>query len=384
MTPLLIVGLLPNLVSCTTSNDKNTDISIDDQGFVQCSNNTISGLTPTAFFTLQLSNILEGDILNILIDSQDKDGKEGAFINADAESQNIKLHYGQKNATIPFTLLSDDEKDEIFEVHFSIICTITRSDNIIFKTAIKDLYFENATPTTRDMFAYQTNSDGDKILIGWSEEPWVKPQLSKCNVLIIPDDVTEIADGAFIEVSDVHHTTIPENIKYAYLDSGFGHHHEISKLSKIGDQAFFGSHHVVYKNITFPDMLSEIGQQAFMECNKFEGVLTFGPNIQRIYDAAFSGCGDGLTSLIFNSCCSLRRNAFSNSCESIQSIDVRVYGSTLPSDWIDYFLFYSIQESTPENPRYIYISNIDDQQKWKDFFTLYQDNFSTWIYTTKA
>ncbi|MCQ3914647.1 MAG: hypothetical protein MJ201_02470 [Mycoplasmoidaceae bacterium] len=166
MTPLLIVGLLPNLVACTTSNDENIDISIDDRKCVQCSNNTISGLSPTAFFTLQLSNILEGDILNVLVDNQDKDGKQGAFINADPKSQNIELHKGQKNVAIPFILLSDDEKDEIFEVHFSIICTITRLDNIVFKTTINDLYFENATPTTHDMFAYETNDEGDKILVG--------------------------------------------------------------------------------------------------------------------------------------------------------------------------------------------------------------------------
>ena len=90
-------------------------------------------------------------------------------------------------------------------------------------------------------------------------------------VLRIPEDITEIAEYAFLENYQIKSIIFPSNLK------------------KIGESAFEGCTNLNSK-LVFPVEFEEIGDRAFAGCIKLSGPLIFNTTLKKIGELAFNGC----------------------------------------------------------------------------------------------
>ena len=87
--------------------------------------------------------------------------------------------------------------------------------------------------------------------------------------LVIPSDVTEIANSAFEDCGSLESVIIPNSV------------------TKIGYRTFSGCSRLT--SITIPNSVTEIGYEAFDGCSSLTSV-TIGKGVEDIYDRAFYGC----------------------------------------------------------------------------------------------
>lgn len=391
---MFVCALLPTLVTpClfSCSSEKKIDdfnISINSGDTVQFSNNVLFPTRPIATFPFQIENPQTDDIVSVYIESQEMDGESGVFLSLCHESRDIVVHKNQKNINIQFIPTALVDVTKVAEIRFSISCSLIRDDNIIFKKRFDNLYFENGTPTTPDMFSYDTKPDGSKILVGWKQEEWVFEQISKCNILLIPNDVAEIANEAFcerwIEEGDPK-TTIPDNIDVVCLNSYLNHLDNVSKLTKIGSYAFYGCK-AKFHDLLLPAEFSYIGEYAFYDCSNLSGTILLSSKITKLNRFAFFNCSK-ISSIIFNSLCSLDEGSVGG-CDNLKIINVASFNNNIPNVtekndnvyWVGQNNFNNVPPSDIHYPRYVYLNNLVLLDAWKNFFEDRNQNFDNWTF----
>lgn len=373
--PIILSTVCP-LVSCSNDvYDVKPTVSIKESDTVQSSCYTLCDDSPSVSFPFQLDGILDDDLLSLSIIDQTRDGVPGSYIQLKNVSGDIPLKKYQTSVSIEFQLTDFIEWDNLFEVKFSVSCAIIRQQNYVFKTEFKNLFFENATPTTPDMFEYEYDSNNNKILHGWNDEEWVTKEIIKCNVFLLPDDVVKIDNNAFFD-SDTQSSIIPHNIQYIYLNSTYNHYLSLPSLSNIGNFAF-SKCTSNFPNLSFPHSLTAIGDDAFNSCNKIGPNLVFGEWVESIGNNAFANC-ESLESVLFSSSCSLGEKTFYQ-CSSIAKIDVAGLFDNVPgSKWLEKDTFAGLSESGV-----IFVSSPQSIDIWQIYFESVEDLFKNWIYQPK-
>ena len=147
--------------------------------------------------------------------------------------------------------------------------------------------------------------------------------------LIIPDNVTSIADAAFSGCSSLTSVTIPNSVTSIGRLAFQGCDALISivvpnSVTSIGDNAFEGCS--CLDSITIPDSVITIGNSSFKDCNSLNSV-TFGNNLTEIGHYAFSGCSSLTSVIIPNSLLSIGGSAFED-CKKLTSVTI---GNSLTS-----------------------------------------------------
>lgn len=99
----------------------------------------------------------------------------------------------------------------------------------------------------------------------------LRAYLGDATEVTIPEGVTEVGEGAFLNNQTVTHIVLPES------------------LVKIGDQAFKNCAHLD-QTLLLPDKLSEIGEGAYSGCTGLTGDLLIPDSVTKIGMNAFSDC----------------------------------------------------------------------------------------------
>ena len=162
--------------------------------------------------------------------------------------------------------------------------------------------------------------------------------------LVVPPLVTVLPEGTFTYVQQVYNNetgeTLPINIILP------------QNLTKIGNSCFEGA---LIKQITIPDTVTEIGDNAFAFCDQLES-LTLPPGIQKISNRMLLGClsltsitipasvteiasqafaNSGLTSItIPSTVTTLGSNAFYN-CASLEHMDIQANVTEIPEGFAE-------------------------------------------------
>lgn len=118
--------------------------------------------------------------------------------------------------------------------------------------------------------------------------------------VLIPNNVTSIAEQAFENCSSLTNITIPHNV------------------TNIEDNAFYNCTGLT--SITIPDSVESIGKSAFSACSNLKSVV-IGDGVTIISDDLFIGCDSLTTVTIGNSVTSIGSYAFYN-CSNLKSINI--------------------------------------------------------------
>ena len=144
-----------------------------------------------------------------------------------------------------------------------------------------------------------------------------------CQTTIIPNGVTSIGNGAFLDCSGLTSVTIPNSVTNIGGSAFFSCDNLTSvtignSVTSIGNDAFYHCKGLTYVNI--PNSVKYIGSYAFYYCESLPFV-TIGNSVTYIGFGAFSNCY-GLTSVtIGNSVTSIGSEAF-NDCSGLTSITI--------------------------------------------------------------
>ncbi len=144
-----------------------------------------------------------------------------------------------------------------------------------------------------------------------------------CNKTTIPNSVTSIGDGAFLDCTGLTSATIPNSATsigdFAFEGcSGLVSVTIGNSVTSIGNYAFEGCTGLT--SATIPNSVTTIGDNAFSGCYSLDSV-TIGNSVTSIGNYAFNGC-TGLTSAtIPNSVMSIGNYAFSG-CSDIASVTI--------------------------------------------------------------
>ena len=118
------------------------------------------------------------------------------------------------------------------------------------------------------------------------------------NVVIIPEGIKEIRNGAFYNISYVTHAVLPSTIekigKEAFKNTSLKSINLPEGLTSIGSGAFHGCRHL--EKIKLPKSLISIGSAAFRYTGIAKVILP--PNLEDMESAVFRGCEE-LTEIIF-------------------------------------------------------------------------------------
>lgn len=147
-------------------------------------------------------------------------------------------------------------------------------------------------------------------------------EVTEIVTMFLPDSLTTIGDSAFA-LSSIETLAIPDNVTSigfeCFRDSNlrtitFGAN---SKLSYLGGYAFTDCS--LLTSIELPDGVTDIEERTFYGCSNL-GTVTFGNNLERIWDRAFAY--SGLTTVtIPEGCWSISDGAFSN-CTGLSTINL--------------------------------------------------------------
>ena len=226
-----------------------------------------------------------------LLDQQDQTTRLEVSIESDSQVDWSKLVWNLSEVPRNVSVLTGQDYLEL-----------TYSTSVEFDNAftVSAKYKNNATDTatiTLLPFGQEVDDDfldidydsipGEVILLGLKEGASIPQDI---NVLIIPKEVTIIADNAFSFEFYWDTNSWIENLVFE----------EDSQLKTIGNQAFYWCENFV-NNLQLPQSLVSIGQSAFSNCG-FTGNLQLDDNIASIGNSAFSGCNelDGYLSLPAN------------------------------------------------------------------------------------
>ena len=142
--------------------------------------------------------------------------------------------------------------------------SVTSIDNNAF------IYCISLTSITVDKNNDYYSSDEYGVLFNKDKTLLIKyPEGSSETSFIIPDSVTSIGNGAFINCSSLTSITIPDSV------------------TSIGDYAFDGCESLI--SITIPDSVTSIGNGAFINCSSLTSI-TIPDSVASIGDYAFSAC----------------------------------------------------------------------------------------------
>ena len=139
--------------------------------------------------------------------------------------------------------------------------------------------------------------------------------------IIIPDGVTTIESGAFMDCTNLKSITLPDSVT-TIGDDAFKGCTRLSELTlscnvtTIGSGAFEGC--TALKKITIPDGVEVIGERAFYGCTSVARI-EFGNTVTRIENSAFEGC-TSVTKIEFgNTVMSIGSSAFEG-CNQISDV----------------------------------------------------------------
>ena len=139
--------------------------------------------------------------------------------------------------------------------------------------------------------------------------------------VIIPDDVKEIAPGAFADNKSLTAITIPDSVRKIGEKAFANCVNLISvampdSVTEIGKRAFDSCEHLT--SITIPDSITEISEFTFRDCTSLNSIIL--PNsVRKIGDWAFSSCR-GLTAIVIpDSVTNIGKKAF-RFCTGLSSI----------------------------------------------------------------
>ena len=157
-------------------------------------------------------------------------------------------------------------------------------------------------------------------------------EYSQLCIMVIPDSVIDIGEGAFMDNGWMTSITIPESIT-SISDSAFRYCGSLTSImipksvTRIGSSAFFGCGGLT--SVTIPESVTSIGDSAFWGCDDLTSVTIPG-SVTSISDYAFWGCssltnvtiGEGVTSIggeAFYGCTSLSSLKIPESVTKIES-----------------------------------------------------------------
>lgn len=121
-----------------------------------------------------------------------------------------------------------------------------------------------------------------------------------CKTTVIPNGVTSIGNGVFVNCDDITSIEIPNSV------------------TSIGNQAFTYCHDLT--SITIPNSVTSIGETAFGGCTSLTSVVI--PNsVTSIGNSAFYGCSDLTSVNIPNNLTSIGDRVFLN-CSSLTSVEI--------------------------------------------------------------
>ncbi|WP_035356734.1 leucine-rich repeat protein [Acetobacterium malicum] len=113
----------------------------------------------------------------------------------------------------------------------------------------------------------------------------------------IPDGVTEIGEGAFLNNQTITHIVLPESLvkigNQAFKNCAHLNQTLLlpAKLSEIGEHAYSGCTGLT-GDLLIPDSVTKIGMNAFSECTGLNGQLYLSKNLETINYNAFLGCSN--------------------------------------------------------------------------------------------
>ena len=146
---------------------------------------------------------------------------------------------------------------------------------------------------------------------------------SKLTSVTMPETVTEIGYGAFLNCSALSAVTISNNVT-KIGDAAFAHCTNLTgitipdNVTKIGVETFARCTNLT--GITIPDSVTEIGNLAFSNCSALSTV-TIGTGITKIGDAAFIHCTNLTGITIPDSVTEIGARAFSD-CSALSAVTI--------------------------------------------------------------
>lgn len=145
---------------------------------------------------------------------------------------------------------------------------------------------------------------------------------TKLQSIIIPDNVTEISEGAFYNVP-LKSVKIGNGVKTIEKDT-FNYCADIetlelgSSIETIGESAFYNCSSI--KTLILPDSLKTIEKEAFRQCAKLNDIV-FPDSVKSVGQGAFSECNALVNLKIGNGVEALGMSAF-NGCTSIETVEI--------------------------------------------------------------
>ena len=172
---------------------------------------------------------------------------------------------------------------------------------------------------------YSVSDDG-KILFNKDKTTLITCS-SAANDVTIPDSVTTVNSGAFVNCKNVETLVIGNGltsldnlpITSALKSITIG-----NNIKSIGNNAFYNCSSLT--SVTIPDSVTEIGNYAFNGCNGLKNIR-ISKNVTKIKDYTFSNCSNLTSIAIPDSVTSIGNNAFKD-CKSLTSVTI---GSSVTS-----------------------------------------------------
>ena len=151
----------------------------------------------------------------------------------------------------------------------------------------------------------------------------IKGDVPEDGAVVIRDDVTGIADGAFKDATWLTEITLPDSLE-TIGDHAFENCSGLTEIvipegvTSIGDAAFKGCTGLT--SVEIPDSVTELGNSAFEGCTGLTDVV-IGTGVTTIGDAAFKNCENLQTVLIPEGVESIGSEAFAG-CASLSQITI--------------------------------------------------------------
>ena len=229
--------------------------------------------------------------------------------------------------------------------------------------------------------------DSCDTIIAYTTERIESHKFEGCNLhsIIIPDGVSEIGDGAFLNCKNLQYIILPQsvekigtrafcgctNLRYVILDNG---------LKEIGDEAFAYCDNL--QHILLPNSLTKIGANAFGYCKSLE-TICIPRNVKELGSRAFKGCKslhlivmpliDGIDNELFQDCDSIQQIGF-YATDSISHKVNFVIGTSNVQCYI--YIPSSVKYITDETLKDIPTYSWNGAERWHTYTSLNKSKFN--------